>query len=1097
MKVRSHALAFARRLPSSIEVVLSVGSTKMRLFKLLAIFFLVPVATGQVRVWQGTLSLPTYEEGAPDPNPPFDEYTDSRFDYPYTLRENLTDRRVDHAWRAVFLENEYLKCSVLPDLGGHLYTCTDKISNQPIFYSNPSIKKAAISYRGAWAAFGIEFNFPVSHNWVSLSPVDFGFGQETDGSAFVQVGNTDRVYGMDWSVRLVLRPHSTVLEEQVMLDNRSDVRHRFYWWNNAGIQVWDDSRIQYPMRFTASHGFVDVQPWPIEADGNDLSLIRNQTKGPVSLFVHGSREPFMGVWNSHTNSGTAHYADYSQLPAKKIWSWGTDADGLDWRKALSDNNSAYVEVQAGLFRNQETYAFLEPRQTIRFSEFWMPVRDIGGISRANLTGVVHLSRKGSALTVGLNVNQPIPGASLHILLGNLELFHETADLTPLRTWSHELENADPQQKYTFELRDATGTVLLHQAEGQYDWTPKDEVHVGPQPSYHMPDPERRSEDDWVQMGKEDELNGRLLIAVKTYEDGHAKFPDSFEIRKALGRLCAGLLRFQEARDYLDPVFARDTTDTEAAYYLGLAYDGLGDNRHARDSYEVAARMPDFRAAAELRLAELSAREGDSKRAEEYLENAHRAVPDDSRITEELSAILRSEGKNGESQKLAEESLNRFPQDYFLLEQVGKPDLRHLADDAERVLNVATEYMRLGMYAQALDVLSRNYPDAVADESEPGILPPGKHPMVAYFRAYCREKLNQSAAADFSIAEKLPTSYVFPSRAEELQVLTAALQVNSQDATAHYLLGTLLFSRGVRDRALSEWDQARRLQANIPVLHASLGRALLQEKDDRRQALAVFREGLSTDPKNVELYTGMDQTLSILQSAPQQRVAVLEQYPDQAHMPSSLVYELILNLAESGDFEKAESLFHNRFFQREEGGTNVREVWLEVQIQHAVSLAQKKECSEATKLVTHLSDPVPDLEFTHDGLDPFLRASRFQYLLGSVYNTCAEPDSARAAFTKAGDGSNLPDVFWSWKASQQLPGSDEHSAVQKLEAALDRTRSTGETSSRTGWWLYNAALLDQAVGRADQAKKEFREALLHPDQLLTYHLTRLALSSDNP
>jgi len=34
-------------------------------------------ATAQVRVWQGTLTLPTYEEGAPDPNPAFDPYASS------------------------------------------------------------------------------------------------------------------------------------------------------------------------------------------------------------------------------------------------------------------------------------------------------------------------------------------------------------------------------------------------------------------------------------------------------------------------------------------------------------------------------------------------------------------------------------------------------------------------------------------------------------------------------------------------------------------------------------------------------------------------------------------------------------------------------------------------------------------------------------------------------------------------------------------------------------------------------------------------------------------------------------------------------------
>ncbi len=105
------------------------------------------------------------------------------------------------------------------------------------------------------------------------------------------------------------------------------------------------------------------------------------------MFVHGSREDFMGIWNPQSNSGTVHFARYDELPAKKIWSWGVDADGLDWRNALSDDNSAYAEVQGGLFRNQETYAYLQPRQHISFTEYWMPVRDLGGISRANLAAV--------------------------------------------------------------------------------------------------------------------------------------------------------------------------------------------------------------------------------------------------------------------------------------------------------------------------------------------------------------------------------------------------------------------------------------------------------------------------------------------------------------------------------------------------------------------------------------------------------------------------------------------------------------------------------------------------------------------------------------
>jgi tetratricopeptide (TPR) repeat protein len=1062
--------------------------------KLLSAFLLLFLcqATAQVRVWQGTLTLPTYEEAAPDPNPPFDQYANDRFNYPYTLRTNLTNQRTDHAWRALFLENEYLKCSVLPDLGGHLYTCTDKISGQPMFYANPSIKKAAISYRGAWAAFGIEFNFPVSHNWVSLSPVDFAFGQKDDGSAYVQVGNIDRVYGMQWSVELVLQPHSTVLEERVTLNNRSDVRHRFYWWNNAGVQVWDDSRIQYPMRFTASHGFRDVEPWPIEKDGVDLSIVKNQTSGPVSLFVHGSREPFMGVWNPHTNTGVVHYAEYAQLPAKKIWSWGTDPDGLDWRTALSDNNSAYVEVQAGLFRNQETYAFLEPRQTIRFSEFWMPVRDIGGISRANLVGVVHLDRQQQALVTGLNVNQAVPQATLRILAGDHEVFQQKTDLSPQQTWTHRLEKAEEQQKYTFELRDSKGTLLLRQTEGQYDWTPAEQIRTGPQPSFNTPDREHRTEDDWLQLGNEEELDGRLLVALKTYRDALARFPESMQLGKAAGRLCASLLRYEEAKALLEPVAARDTTDAEVSYYLGIAYEGLGQNREARESYETAERLPAFRAAAGVRLAELSARENNLQQAESYLRSASRSAPDDPRAAEELAAVLEAEGQKEEAQSLANEWLVRFPQRYFLLEQIGKPDLQHLGNDAERVLNVASEYMRLGMYFRTLDVLSRNYPPAVPDESEPGMLAPDKHPMVAYFRAYCREKLGQASAADFNVAGHLSTNYVFPNRPEDLEVLRTAVRVNSQDGTAHYLLGTLYFSRGLTTEALSEWEHARILNPQIPVLHASLGRALLHEEDEPEKALSVFQEGLRADPANIELYTGIDQALSILRRPPQERVAALERYPDHAHMPSNLVYELILNLVEAGEFEKAEALFHNRFFPREEGGINVREVWLELEVQRAASLARRGRCVEAVGLVDHLAEPVPELPFTQDGLEPFVHSARFSYLIGSVYKVCGVQDKARTSFERSAQQTGFSNALWAWRASKELPDFDESAARQKLNDILARSNNDGE---RSAWWLYNRAMLDSSVGNDQQAQKEFREALLAPDHLMAYHLTRLAVSSN--
>ena len=173
-----------------------------------------------VRAWEGELNLSTTVEGPANPNPPFDEFAVGRFNYPYALREALTGQQRVVRYRALFLENEFLKVTVLPELGGHLYSCLDKISGQEMFYANRSIKKALIGYRGAWAAFGIEFNFPVSHNWMSLSPVDAAVVSNADGSASIWVGNVDRVFGSQWRVELRLAPGEAVLQQHTTLVNQ-------------------------------------------------------------------------------------------------------------------------------------------------------------------------------------------------------------------------------------------------------------------------------------------------------------------------------------------------------------------------------------------------------------------------------------------------------------------------------------------------------------------------------------------------------------------------------------------------------------------------------------------------------------------------------------------------------------------------------------------------------------------------------------------------------------------------------------------------------------------------------------------------------------
>jgi len=1072
---------------------------------LLSLLASIPVS-GQVKVWEGVLKLPTYEEGPPDANPPFDQFAIARFNYPYTLRNEITNKRTEHEWRAVYLENEYLKCSVLPDIGGHIYTCIDKISGQPMFYANPSIKKARIGYRGAWAAFGVEFNFPVSHNWVSMSPVSYAYAEHADGSASTTVGNIDRVYGMEWVVELTLRPGSTVLEQHTMLSNRSDVRRRFYWWNNAGVQVWDDSQIAYPQRFAAAHGFAEVERWPIDRQGRDLSIIRNQTDGPVSLFTHGSREDFMGVWNPRSNTGTAHFSEYSEVPAKKIWSWGVDADGLDWRKALSDNDSAYVELQAGLFRNQETYAFLEPRQAISFTEYWMPVRDTGGISRANLAGVVHLERNKGVLSVALNVNRKIPGAAVVILnesslnetspSGTAALLQEKADLAPERPWRKEVPIPDAARNLTFQLRDSNGAVLLRQTEGQYDWVTESQIQLGPQASYRMPEETRRTADDWLQIGKDQELNGNLLAAVQTYQEALGKFSGSFELLKAAGRLDASLNRFDEALPRLVEVHARNTSDTEISYYLGVAYDGLDREEDAADAYREGLRLPAYRAAAAMRLAEVAARAGKLERAEELLRESLASAPEDLRAAEELTAVLGALGKTKEAETLARERFARFPLSHFLREELGNPDLADLAQDPYRVLNIAYEYARLGLYRRAIEVLSREYPSVKSEQSEPGTVPPQKHPLVVYFRGYCREKLAESPEKDYAEASRLSTLYIFPSKIEDRRALRAAIRRNENDATAHYLLGTWHFARGQTDSALSEWRRARELNPKIPVLQASTGLALLYIKHEFATAFNAFEEGIASDSLNTVNYSGAVVAMTLLGKPAAERVRVLERYPDMNLLPTPMVYELALNRGEQGNYEAARELFKNRFFGREEGGTNVRQVWIEVNLQRALGLAQAHHCKDALEAGSSLGSPVRDLVFTENGLAPFLNSARSNFLLGEVSLACGQKEKADEMFRRSARASGPSDTVWAWASARKLDGYDQAQWRARLHAALSQSESNLGTDP-SGWWLYAAGVLQIALGNPQKGKALLQESFLAPDNRMSHHLSRLALAGATP
>ena len=1029
---------------------------------------------GPARAWLDSVVIPAYEEGLPDANPPFDVFlpvTGGRLNYPYTLRNNLTDVRTDKTWRALWLENEYLKCLILPDLGGHLYSCTDKRNGQQMFYANPSIKLTRIAYRGAWAAFGIEFNFPVSHNWMTVSPVDFATTTAPDGSASVWVGNIDRPYGMQWRVQLTLRPGRAALEQHTALYNRSDVRHRFYWWTNAGVEVWDDSKILYPMELTASHGFTLVDTWPIDAAGHDLSVVGNHKYGPVSRFSHGSREPYMGVYHPKTKSGVVHYSSPVDLPSKKLWSWSSDADGLDWRRALSDNNSAYVEIQAGPFRNQETYGFLEPQQSLRFSEYWLPMLDLEGLSRANTDALLNLSRRQEkpgyvALDVALDVQRAFPGARLTVADGAREVLAETVDLTPAATFRRRIPGQLSAGTYTVRITDAQGAEIMRHTEGVYDYS-REGTRTGLQSIAPVTPPSSRTDGDYVTIGLQQELDGQLLPALATYREGITRYPESLELNRASGRLMVGLKQYDAAVPLLTKALTRVSNDREAAYYLGIAQAALGRSRPATVALENAQQYGPQRSAALMGLAAMAWRSGAKAEAIDRLVRAAGETPDAIRAGAMEVALRRTLGQADQARARLAALRAIDPTSSFLrceatrLGTVDEALWAHLAADPERILEVAADYMRFGLFENAIDLLSRTYPAGAAVVAEPGMPHPSAYPLLAYYRGYCRRQIGQDGAPDYNTASGMPTTYVFPHRPESMTVLQDAVSVNANDATAHFLLGSLALSGGMVDAAMKSWEKVRALNPSIPTLHRNMGYTLLAT-GALDKAIDIFREGTKFDAANVGVYTGLEQALTQAGRPAADRAQALLSFPNQKALPASLVYRLTLALAEAGRFDEAEQQFQGRFFPREEGGINVRQVWLEVRARRARALADAKDCTRAMAMIGTLTAPVPSLAFTKDGLEPFLAQPKYRGLVDGVRKTCGTLVAISDADVPYGLGSWDADTLGNHRAVLQVaaPAGAVYARIPWRRRDADPQRKhlivvEGKTSGR----VLNVARLD--------------------------------------
>ena len=909
-----------------------------RLFLLLFLILLAMLgqasaqpAKDRPRVWEAPLVIPTYELNPPNPYPALLDWQRRKWRpvYPYPFLDSLGTEKTNKAWKAVYLENEYLKVTVLPELGGHVYQIFDKTLNRDIIYSNPVMKYAMVALRGAWVSGGIEWNFPDGHTLTTVAPIDYVTRTEADGSAAVAIGDTERVQRMQWQVILRLRPGTRVLESEVILNNRREVPGRYWYWSTAGAPAAPDLRFNYPMREAYPHAFWPVFKFPIEK-GVDIGRFRD-VPNFLSLFARDSKRDYFGIYYEQTDWGVVHVADHRELPGKKTWTWGTDDNGDVWIDKLTDGGGQYVEFQGGRFETQMEHQFIAPHRVEHFFEYWFGVNRMGGAwNEATREAAVRVALQGSRATVSIAPNQRFSQAELTLAGGGKQLHAEHIDLDPARVFTTAIDVSAPRQPLELTLKSKDGRVLLHyRTDVPVDNNPDFKAATRPIPD--LPNP-NSAEQSYV-AGLALDKKSREREARDAYLEALKRDPGFAPAHTALGLSFYRSGEYEAAAKHLEAALVRNKDAGDAHYYLALVQRALGQTSAAEDHLLWLVRSGYRESVARYVLGEIALANGDTMKALEHLHQAVMLDPRDLKARTVLAVAERLDGNVSAALARITDVANELPIDYFAIneqklinhavgntqaEKAAADQLQHLLSrEPDAALELAFDYTAIGQQREAIAVLE----DAIK-RGPSGIFAVDKsrvHPMLYYTLGYLYEKSGERdrARTQFALGMKGDPGFVFPHRAEEIAVLRTAVAANANDGRAAYYLGNVLAVMNRDQEALAMWRDAVKLDPANAIAQRNFARALWLVSQNREEAAAQYQRAINVSPADFRLYIELDKLLAEL-GATERRIKLLEGAPPAVSLQSGVVQSLAGAYIDAGRFADAATLLAKTTFTSGEG-----------------------------------------------------------------------------------------------------------------------------------------------------------------------------------
>lgn len=279
--------------------------------------------------------------------------------YPYPLQESYGRDVSATELTAVVLENQHVKATFLPQLGGRLWELSDKASGKQLLHTQERIQFANLALRNAWFAGGIEFNIGTrGHSPTTCAPLHAALVRTPDGQEVLRMWEFDRLREVVFQIDAWLPADSRVVFVAVRIQNPNADTVPMYWWTNAAVPQTPGSRVIAPAQeaYATDYDGSMTRVRPTDFHGTDATWPSRNSQAADFFFDIAPEQRRWEVNADDDGDGLALVSS-PQLRGRKLFVWGETVGGHRWQEWLTPvadgaEPRLYAEIQSGLAQTQ-------------------------------------------------------------------------------------------------------------------------------------------------------------------------------------------------------------------------------------------------------------------------------------------------------------------------------------------------------------------------------------------------------------------------------------------------------------------------------------------------------------------------------------------------------------------------------------------------------------------------------------------------------------------------------------------------------------------------------------------------------------------------